>query len=143
MSPIESAKLLVKIAESDPVYNTPQAVDEVIYLLAWHVWSIVDGASHEWTNFLGLALHQLRPSINSQGFHERFAEYDEVMRRTPGGEALCDMALVFQSHALGPGMVDRLGVLAVVFRLSSLMGVAGDSLLAFAEAQGQGRGDVS
>ncbi len=88
MAPNDFAKLLVEIAKSDPIYDTPEVVDEVIYLLAWRFWDIVDAETPEWTEALGLALDRLRPGLTSQGSHERFAAYDKAKNNNSGAGPL-------------------------------------------------------
>ncbi|MCH7720262.1 MAG: hypothetical protein IH988_04645, partial [Planctomycetes bacterium] len=53
MSPKECASLLVSLAQEDPIYDAPSAEDEVIYLLAWYLWDLLDQDAPEWTEALG------------------------------------------------------------------------------------------
>ena len=101
MSPYTFAKLLVEIAKSDPVYDAPHAADEVIYLLAWHIWDTVDAQAPEWTETFGRALDGLRPGITSQGSHERFAAYSEAKNDDSGGGPMWHITRVFQGYVLG------------------------------------------
>lgn len=47
MSPDDFAKILVRLAQADPVYDCPEAVDETVYLLAWHIWDLADQEAPE------------------------------------------------------------------------------------------------
>lgn len=130
MSPDTFAKLLVKIAKSDPVYDSPQSIDEVIYLLAWHIWDTIDAEVPEWTEALGRALDRLRPSITSQGSHERFAAYSEAKNDDSGGGPMWHITRVFQSYALGSTPLDLMQTTEVSVRIAAMMKGAQDALLA-------------
>jgi len=121
MRPDKFAKVLVKIAEDDPVYDTPEAVDEMVYLLAWHIWDLVDAEAPEWTEGLGRALDRLRPGIASQGSHERFTAYSEAKDDDSGGGPMWHITRVFQGYVLGSLPLDFVQTTEVSIRLAAIM----------------------
>lgn len=129
MPPQEFAKELVRIAESDPIYQTSNAVDEVIYLLAWYIWDMVDDEMPDWTEALGHSLDRLRPGITSQGSHERFAAYSEAKADHSGGGPMWHLARVFQAYSLGTIPANVGQTTDVALRISVLAQRAADSLL--------------
>jgi hypothetical protein len=130
MAPNKFAKLLIAIAQSNPVYDTPGAIDEVIYLVAWCVWDITGGEAAEWTQAVGRALDRLRPGITSEGCHERFSAYSDAKNDDSGGGPMWHITRVFQSYALGAAPLDLMQTMEVSARVAALMKGVQDALLA-------------
>ena len=129
MSPKECASLLVLLAERDPIYERPNAVDEVVYLLAWYLWDMLDEDAPEWTEALGRELDRLRDGITSEGCHERFAAYGEAKADNTGGGPSSHITSVFQTYVLGSAPMDVTEAMDVFVRLAAMMHGIGEAVL--------------
>lgn len=121
MSPKACASLLVKIAQEDPIYDNPGAVDELIYLFAWYFWDMLEQDAAEWTENLGRELDRLRAGITSQGSDERFSAYSEVKANDEGGGPVWHIARTFQTYVLGSAPMDVTQTMEVAVRLTAMM----------------------
>ena len=121
MSTKACASLLVRIAQEDPIYDNPGAVDEVIYLLAWYLWDMLDEDAPEWTETLGRELDRLRAGITSQGSYERFAAYSEAKANDEGGGPGWHIARTFETYVLGSAPMDVTQTTEVSVRLAAMM----------------------
>ena len=130
MSPKACALLIVEIAKEDSVYDGSNAIDEVVYILAWYVWDLLDQEAPEWTEALGKEIDSLRKGITSKGCHERFAAYSEAKINTKGGGPGWHIARTFQSYVLGMTPVDVTETMEVSVRLSGLMQCVQKAILA-------------
>ena len=121
MSPKECASLLVEYAKRFSFYDQPNEVDEIIYILAWYLWDMVDQDVPEWTEALGRELDRLRPGITSKGSHERFAAYSEAKEDQEGGGPVWRITRTFQSYVLGEAPLDFMQTVDLSTHLMALM----------------------
>jgi len=121
MAPKKCASLLVEVAKRFPIFDEPNAVDEVIYVLAWYLWDMLDQDVPEWTEALGRELDRLRLGITSKGCHERFAAYDAAKENGEGGAFGMDIARTFQLYVLGAVPLDWMQTIELWHRLAGLM----------------------
>ncbi len=127
MQPAQFARVLVDIAHSDPIYDTPHAPTEVIYLLAWHIWRLVDEEAPEWTEALGRELDKLNVGITSHGSFERFRAYNDASGNDTGGGPLWHIMRVFQDY-VGAAERDLVRSMEVSMRLTALMKASQEAL---------------
>jgi len=128
MDPKKCAYLLVEVAKRFPIFDAPNAVDEVIYVLAWYLWDMANGQAPKWTDALGRELDRSRPGITRKGFHERFTAYNAAKANGEGGLFGLDIARTFQLCVLGAIPLDGMQTIELWHRLAGLMYGLGKAL---------------
>lgn len=102
------ATLMIEVAQLGPIYDDPNAIDEAIYFLMWHLWDELENnpendpidENEVRLARIELELHRLRTGFTIQECRKRSVAYAEAKNNNP--EPALHIARVFQTCITPP-----------------------------------------